>query len=74
MFLESLRLALPGLDVNDPAKTSMTLNFFIALLPLVEPSRNGIAELDEIMREFIDRVLFIIGCVCACVCMCVCVY
>ena len=61
MFVHSLRLALPGLDVNDPAKTSMALNFFIAFLPLVEPSKTGLAELEDIMQEFIDRILFVIG-------------
>jgi len=60
VFVHSLRLALPGLDVNDPAKTSMALNFFIAFLPLVEPSKTGLAELEDIMQEFIDRILFVI--------------
>jgi len=60
VFVRSLRLALPGLDVNDPAKTLMSLNFFTALLPLVEPTKAGAAELEDIMQEFVDRVLFVI--------------
>ena len=59
--MRSLELALPGLDVNDPEKTRMTLSFFAALLPLVEPSKAGVAHLDEIMQQFVDRVLFVIG-------------
>ena len=59
VFVRSLRLALPGLDVNDPAKTTMTLNFFVALLPLVDPAEA--AELEDIMEDFFQRVLSVIG-------------